>query len=97
MVVALSFGLECMALVFIIFMRLGHFQYLTDISCLYFLSVSIFICVLNPQWVLATLRTQVKLAVANLSGIHLAAIRSHDGFYANCAVHRQTCVALAFN
>jgi len=27
----------------------------------------------------------------------IAAIRSRDGFYANCVVLSQTCVALAFN
>jgi len=27
----------------------------------------------------------------------IAAKHSHDGLYANCAVHSQTCVALAFN
>jgi len=37
---------------------------------------------------------QLKLAVAILSGIHLAAIRSHDGFYAYFVVHNQTRLVL---
>jgi len=45
----------------------------TDFKCVYFSSILIFIHLLNPQWVLATLRSQLKLAVENLSGIHLAA------------------------
>jgi len=80
---ALSFGLECMALLFIIFLRHSNFQYLTGFNCLYFISTLIFIYLLNTQWVLTTLRSTLKLAVAHLSGIHLAAIHTRASFYAN--------------
>jgi len=95
----ISFGLECMAWVIIILLRLGHFQHLTNFNCLYFLSILIFIYVLNPQWVIATY-SRNGFSSAKVScrehvryRLRLAAIRCHAGFYANCAVPSHTCIA----
>jgi len=67
-------------------LMLGHFQYLTDFNCLYFLLILIFIYVLNPQWVIATYSrngfSSAKVRCRELVRyrLHLAAIRSLVGF-----------------